>query len=70
MIVAPGRQGAEWLVEECSRLGIAMRTNPVDIGVRVEVPAVIMEPLTNALYESKLDLLHADASTIPCAPSA
>jgi uncharacterized FAD-dependent dehydrogenase len=54
VIVAPGRQGAEWLVEECKRLGIALRTNPVDIGVRVEVPAVIMEPLTNALYESKL----------------
>ena len=31
-----------------------MRTNPVDIGVRVEVAAVIMEPLTDALYESKL----------------
>ena len=31
-----------------------MRTNPVDIGVRVEVSAAVMEPLTTALYESKL----------------
>jgi hypothetical protein len=54
VIVAPGREGARWLVEECRRLGIGMRTNPVDIGVRVEVPAAIMEPLTSALYESKL----------------
>jgi uncharacterized FAD-dependent dehydrogenase len=54
VIVAPGRQGAAWLGQECRRLGVAMRTNPVDIGVRVEVPAVIMEPLTSALYESKL----------------
>jgi uncharacterized FAD-dependent dehydrogenase len=54
VIVAPGREGARWLVEECRRLGIAVRTNPVDIGVRVEVPADIMEPLTSALYESKL----------------
>ena len=54
MIVAPGRDGAHWLVEECRRLDIKMTTNPVDIGVRVEVPAVIMEPLTTALYESKL----------------
>ncbi len=54
VIVAPGREGARWLVEECRRLGIALRTNPVDIGVRVEVPAAIMEPLTSALYESKL----------------
>jgi uncharacterized protein len=54
VIVAPGREGARWLGEECRRLGIAIRTNPVDIGVRVEVPAAIMEPLTSALYESKL----------------
>jgi len=54
VIVAPGREGARWLVEECRRLGIRVRTNPVDIGVRVEVPAAIMEPLTSTLYESKL----------------
>jgi hypothetical protein len=54
VIVAPGREGAAWLVDECKRLHIGMRTNPVDIGVRVEVPAIIMEPLTSALYESKL----------------
>jgi uncharacterized FAD-dependent dehydrogenase len=54
VIVAPGRQGAGWLVEECRRLGLRLHTNAVDIGVRVEVPAVVMEPLTSALYESKL----------------
>jgi len=54
VVVAPGRDGAAWLVEECRRLGIGLRTNPVDIGVRVEVQAAIMEPLTSALYESKL----------------
>ena len=54
VILAPGRQGASWLVDECRRLGVSVRTNPVDIGVRVEVPAVVMEPLTSVLYESKL----------------
>ena len=54
VIVAPGREGAGWLVDECKRLHIELRTNPVDIGVRVEVAAAIMEPLTDALYESKL----------------
>ena len=54
VIVAPGREGAAWLVDECRRLKIKVRTNPVDIGVRVEVAAAIMEPLTSALYESKL----------------
>jgi uncharacterized FAD-dependent dehydrogenase len=54
VIVAPGRQGAAWMVEECRRLGLKLHTNAVDIGVRVEVPAVVMEPLTSVLYESKL----------------
>jgi len=54
VIVAPGREGAGWLVDECKRLRIALRTNPVDIGVRVETSAAIMEPLTTTLYESKL----------------
>jgi uncharacterized FAD-dependent dehydrogenase len=54
VIVAPGREGAGWLVDECKRLHIKLRTNPVDIGVRVETSAAIMEPLTTTLYESKL----------------
>jgi hypothetical protein len=54
VIVAPGRNGTAWLVGECRRLGVKLRTNPVDIGVRVEVPAAVMEPLTLSLYESKL----------------
>jgi uncharacterized protein len=54
VVVAPGREGAGWLRDECRRLKIELRTNPVDIGVRVEVAAAIMEPLTTALYESKL----------------
>ncbi len=54
VIVAPGREGAGWLVDECKRLHIKLRTNPVDIGVRIETSAAIMEPLTTTLYESKL----------------
>ena len=54
VIVAPGRDGAEWLVQEARRLGLSMAINPVDIGVRVELPAVVAEPLTNVAYESKL----------------
>lgn len=54
VIVAPGRDGTGWLVDECKRLGIGLRANPVDIGARIEVPAAVMAPLTAALYESKL----------------
>jgi len=54
VVLAPGREGADWLAEEMERLGIEMRSNAVDIGLRVEVPAPIMEPLTTDLYEPKL----------------
>jgi uncharacterized FAD-dependent dehydrogenase len=54
-IVAPGREGASWLRAEAQRLGIALWSNPVDVGVRVEVPASVFAPLTDTLYEAKLE---------------
>ena len=53
IIVGPGREGSEWLVAEGKRLGLKTTVNPVDIGVRVELPAEVMEPLTAVVYESK-----------------
>ena len=55
VLVAPGREGADWLVKESDRLGLTLKNNPVDVGVRVEVPAVVLEELTSVLYESKLE---------------
>ncbi|MGE5652870.1 MAG: NAD(P)/FAD-dependent oxidoreductase [Bacillota bacterium] len=54
VISVPGREGHEWFGDEAKRLGLPMANNPVDIGVRVEVPAVVMEHLTDVIYESKL----------------
>jgi len=54
VIVAPGRSGAEWLKSEAQTLGLKTPNNPVDVGVRVEVLAPVLEELTNALYEPKL----------------
>jgi uncharacterized protein len=54
VICGPGRIGSEWMHRESNRLGLKGINNPVDIGVRVEVPAVIMENLTDKIYESKL----------------
>jgi uncharacterized FAD-dependent dehydrogenase len=54
VIVAPGRAGAHWLSEEAQRIGLTVFNNQVDLGVRVEVPAPIAEPLTRDLYEAKL----------------
>jgi len=53
-IIAPGREGAHWLTQEFAKNKIGMVNNAVDIGVRVELPAPVFEPLTDKLYESKL----------------
>jgi len=57
LILAPGREGTDWLSREASRLNLTMYSNPVDVGVRVEVPEATMEELTSVLYESKLEFL-------------
>jgi uncharacterized FAD-dependent dehydrogenase len=44
VIAAPGRSGAAWIREEARRLGIPSVPSPVDIGVRVEVPAPVLAP--------------------------
>lgn len=54
VIIAPGRVGAEWLTNEFGNLGVPLENNAVDIGVRVELPAPVMEELTDKLYEVKL----------------
>ncbi len=54
VIVAPGRSGAEWLQTEAQALGLKTLNNPVDVGIRVEVLASVMEELTSVLYEPKL----------------
>lgn len=54
VICGPGRQGSPWLYDEARRLGMQFFNNPVDIGIRVELPAGVMEPITSRLYESKL----------------
>ena len=54
VLVAPGRRGATWLTAQCSALGVPVSSNPVDLGVRVELPADVIGPLTDDLYEPKL----------------
>ena len=53
-IIAPGREGADWLTHEFASNKIGMVNNAVDVGVRVELPAPVFQPLTDKLYESKL----------------
>jgi uncharacterized FAD-dependent dehydrogenase len=53
VIVAPGREGASWLKEMAHELNLSVARNPVDLGVRVELPATVLEPITRLVYESK-----------------
>ncbi len=57
LVLAPGREGADWFSREADRLRLTMQNNPVDVGVRVEVPAAVLEELTGVLYEVKLEFL-------------
>ena len=53
VIAAVGREGSSWLSTEAKRLGLSVHKNPVDIGVRVELPAHIMKDITDIAYEGK-----------------
>ena len=53
-IVSVGRSGSKWMEQVCRYLDIPTRSNRVDIGVRVELPASVFAHLTDELYESKI----------------
>lgn len=53
-VVSVGRSGSKWMEQVCRELKIPTKSNRVDIGVRVELPAVIFSHLTDELYESKI----------------
>jgi uncharacterized protein len=53
VIAAAGREGSSWLSTETKRLKFLPRNNPVDIGVRVELPAHIMKDISDIAYEGK-----------------
>ena len=53
-IISVGRSGSKWMETVCKDMNIPTKSNRVDIGVRVELPAVIFSHLTDELYESKI----------------
>lgn len=53
-IISVGRSGSKWMENVCRDLEIPTKSNRVDIGVRVELPAEIFADLTDELYESKI----------------
>ncbi len=53
-IISVGRSGSKWMETVCRELDIPTKSNRVDIGVRVELPAAVFAHLTDELYESKI----------------
>lgn len=53
-IISAGRSGSKWMEGVCKSLDIPTKSNRVDLGVRVELPAEIFAHLTDELYESKI----------------
>ncbi len=55
-VVCPGRSGMKWLEGQMDKMGIETQYLPVDIGVRVEVPASIMEPVCEVQPDPKFHI--------------
>lgn len=57
VIAAPGRSGAAWLTKQAESLGIEVqpRQTSIDIGIRVETRSHILAPLTDYLYDPKIE---------------
>lgn len=54
LLLAPGRSGADWLSKQAKTIGLKVSPGPLDVGVRVEVPAYVMEPITNLVLDPKI----------------
>ena len=56
VLACVGRSGAEWLANQAKKLGIRTKYAPIDIGVRVELPAVVMEDIINKAWDPKFHI--------------
>ena len=54
IICAPGRDGAQWFSEQAGKIGLPLSNNQVDLGVRVELPAVTLQEFSDKVYEPKI----------------
>ncbi|APH39176.1 NAD(P)/FAD-dependent oxidoreductase [Methanohalophilus halophilus] len=55
-LLAPGRIGGKWVNEIVDKHSISARYAGVDIGIRVEVPGIIMDPVTKINRDPKFHI--------------
>ncbi len=56
VLLCPGRRGYSWVSEMIQKHEIKARYGGIDIGVRVEVPAIVMDPVTNINRDPKFHI--------------
>lgn len=54
IIFAVGRVGSRFFAEWCRKNDVRLMNNQVDIGVRVEMPAMVWEDFSSRIYEPKI----------------
>ncbi|WP_396327417.1 NAD(P)/FAD-dependent oxidoreductase [Hydrogenoanaerobacterium sp.] len=54
IIFAVGRVGSRFFVKWCEKNKIPLKNNQVDVGVRVELPALVWEDFSKKIYEPKI----------------
>jgi len=53
VLLAPGRSGSTWLGEQMKKFKVPIKYMPIDVGVRVEVPAVVYEEAVKTNWDPK-----------------
>lgn len=56
VVLSPGRRGCNWVSEMIEKHNLKARYGGIDIGVRVEVPAIIMDPVTKINRDPKFHI--------------
>lgn len=56
VLAAPGRVGADWFAGQARKLGVKLVHGPIDVGVRVEGPAVIYESVVKVNRDPKFHI--------------
>ncbi len=54
IIIATGRGGANFVADFCRSFNVPMRSNHIDIGVRVEMKDIIWREFSDKIYEPKI----------------
>ncbi|MEE9475020.1 MAG: NAD(P)/FAD-dependent oxidoreductase [Candidatus Hydrothermarchaeaceae archaeon] len=56
ILAAPGRSGAPWIVKQAKKMDIKIMHGPIDVGVRVEIPGIVMDPVCRINRDPKFHI--------------